>query len=145
MSNTECIYFKDLPRIEHFTSRRRRRSPCVRRVGVQSGLRPNAGGTRPFKGWPFVGERAEGARGGGGAVGAAAAAVAAAAGTAGEGEGEGAATLPLAFCWRSRGAAGADAAAAGADGADAAGGEEAATLPLAFCFAEQMEQMQQQQ
>ena len=60
MSNTECIYFKDLPRIEHFTTRRRR-SPCVRRVGVQSGLRPNAGGTRPFKGWPFVGERAAGA------------------------------------------------------------------------------------
>ena len=27
--------------------------------GVQSGLRPNPGGTRPFKGWPFVGTRAE--------------------------------------------------------------------------------------
>ena len=94
MSNTECIYFKDLPRIEHFTTRRRRRSPCVR-VGVQSGLRPNAGGTRPFKGWPFVGAEGEGAGGGGGAEGAAAAAAAAAAAGAG---GEGAATLPLAFC-----------------------------------------------
>ena len=96
MSNTECIYFKDLPRIEHFTTRRCR-SPCVR-VGVQSGLRPNPGGTRPFKGWPFVGEKAEGARGGGGAVGAAAVAAAVVAADGADAGGEEAATLPLAFC-----------------------------------------------
>jgi len=32
---------------------------CAAAFGVQSGLRPNPGGTRPFKGWPFVGTRAE--------------------------------------------------------------------------------------
>ena len=95
MSNTDCIYFKDLPRIEHFTTRRRR-SPCVRRFGVQSGLRPNPGGTRPFKGWPFVGTRAEQEQKEkeGGAVGAAA--VVAADGAADAG-GKEAATLPLAL------------------------------------------------
>jgi len=50
---------------------------CAAAFVVQSGLRPNPGGTRPFKGWPFVGTRARGGGRGGAAAAVAAAVVAA--------------------------------------------------------------------